>query len=178
MSNGNQFPGGHAAISISKPPSSLARGLPMLAACMPKLGCPLCWPALAALCSLCGLPFTMLNPLLIGITLLAIALLLITAIVRHTFSWPSGILLAGLSASLGARCWTAPVWVAYVATALVLSALIAELLGPGYFGNFMPSPRAKRDCPAVLCRAAQARNHERTQRSIETHGRHSPLPHL
>ena len=125
MGNAHQLRRGRTAISIRKPPSSLARGLPVLVACMPKLGCPLCWPALSALCSLCGLSFPILNPLLIGITLLAIALLLITAVSRHTFSWSSGLLVAGLFTNLGARFWTAPAWVTYVATALVLTALVA-----------------------------------------------------
>jgi hypothetical protein len=117
---------GAAATSIRKPPSSLVRVLPVFVACIPKFGCPLCWPALAALCSLCGLPFATLNPLLIGASLLGIALLLISAALQHTFRWPSGLLLAGLFATLGARLLAAPEWVGYVATVLVLTALVAE----------------------------------------------------
>jgi hypothetical protein len=166
MSDANQFRRGRTAISIRKPPSSLARRLPVLLACMPKLGCPLCWPALAALCSFCGLPFAILNPLLIGITLLAIALLLITAVSRHTFSWSSGLLAAGLSANLGARFWTAPAWVAYVATALVFTALVAEFLLPRHFAIITPSPHCMHNCRPALCGAAQRRNHE-AQHSIE-----------
>lgn len=157
MSNGDQLCRGPASISIRKPPSSLAGKLPVLLACVPKLGCPLCWPALAALCSLCGLPFAVLNPLLLGLTLLAIALLLITAAFRHTFSWPSGLLLAGLLTNLGSRSLEAPVWVAYVATGLVFTALIAEFFLPGHFAMTAAAPHCASSCRTVSasCRSQE-----------------------
>jgi len=146
MSNATEPCEGHAANSIHKPSSPIARGLPLLLACVPKLGCPLCWPALAALCSLCGLPFATLNPLLIGVTLLAIALLLFTAVSRHTFGWSSRLLLTGLLANLGARFWAVPVWVGYIAAALVLTVFVAEFLLPGHFAMITPSPHCIGNC--------------------------------
>ena len=149
MSNATQLCGRPATTSIRKPPPSLARRLPVLAACMPKLGCPLCWPALS-LCSLCGLPFATLNPLLIGITLLAIVSLLITAVSRHVFSWSSRLLLAGLFANLGTRFWVAPVWLGYVASGLVLTALVAEFLLTGNFVMITPLSHCTRNCRTVF----------------------------
>jgi hypothetical protein len=139
MSAAAPFCGGPKATSIAKPHWSLARVLPVLAACMPKLGCPLCWPALAALCSLCGVPFATLSPLLIGASVLAIALLLISAALRRGFGWASGLLLAGLCVNLGARLWAVPVWVVYVATALVLTGLVAEFFRPGRLAAITPA---------------------------------------
>jgi len=150
VSNATQLCGRRTAISTRMPPSSLARRLPVLAACIPKVGCPLCYPALAALCSLCGLPFATLNPLLIGVTLLGIALLLITAVSRHTFSWPSGLLVAGLFTNLGARFWAVPVWFGYVAAALVLTGFVAEILLPRRFVTTSLSPHCTRNCHAVF----------------------------
>ena len=139
MSSATQLREEPAANSIPKRPSPFVRVLPALVACIPKLGCPLCWPALAALCSLCGVPCTILNPLLIGVTLLIIALLLITALSRHSFSLSSGLLLTGLIANLGARLWAAPVWIGYVVAVLVLTALLVEFLFPAHFVRNTPS---------------------------------------
>lgn len=129
--------------------SKLARALPLLLACMPKLGCPLCWPALAALCSLFGLPFAALNPALIGVAVVAIAVLLISACVRQTFRWPSGLLLAGLVATLGTRLWASPAWVSYAAAASVLTAVVAEFLLSRRLATIAPSPHCPHNSGAV-----------------------------
>jgi hypothetical protein len=139
MSSATQLREEPVANSIHKRPSPFVRVLPALVACIPKLGCPLCWPALAALCSLCGVPCAALNPLLIGVTLLVIVLLLITALSRHSFSLSSGLLLVGLIANLGARLWAAPVWIGYVVAVLVLTALFVEFLLPAHFVRNTPS---------------------------------------
>lgn len=149
MNSVTQLCGEPAANSIGKPPSPFIRVLSALVACVPKLGCPLCWPALAALCSLCGVPCAALNPLLIGVTLLVIALLLITAALRHIFSLSSGLLLIGLIANLGARLWAAPVWVGYVVAALVLAALCVEFFLPAHFVMIMPSSHCMHSCRAA-----------------------------
>jgi hypothetical protein len=137
-------------IAVPRATSRLARALPLLVACMPKLGCPLCWPALAALCSLFGLPFAALNPALIGIAVAAIAILLISACVRQTFRWPSGLLLAGLVATLGTRLWTSPPWVGYAAAASVLTAVVAQFLLSGHFATIAPSPHCPRNGHTVV----------------------------
>src|SRR5271166_2756452 len=47
--------------------------VPALFAFLPKLGCPLCWPVLASVCSFLGLPFWLVNPILTAFTTVAAA---------------------------------------------------------------------------------------------------------
>jgi len=140
----------HPPIAVPRATSKLARALPLLVACMPKLGCPLCWPVLAALCSLLGLPYAALNPVLIGAAVAAIAVLLISACVRQRFRWPSGLLLAGLVATLGTRLWASPAWVGYAAAASVLTAVVAEFLLSRHLATITPSPHCPHHGHTVL----------------------------
>ncbi len=53
-------------------PSRSAASATVCMICVPKLGCPLCWPLLAALCSLMGVPFHYVDSVLLTLTALAL----------------------------------------------------------------------------------------------------------
>ncbi len=104
---------------------------------MPKLGCPLCWPAIAGICALLGLPFSYVNPLLTTLVVLGLVVLLIVAARQRAIAGCNGLAIAALLMILIARLNAWPVWVGYAGSAaLVVSAAWSWMaVHPGAAGS-------------------------------------------
>lgn len=126
------------------------------AACAPKLGCPLCWPALATLCSMLGVPFLYLNRITLAMTLLALAFCLPACLLRRDFrNGPLALVAASLVLSALYRCVGLPELFGYAATLGVLSAAVWNIFAA------MQAQKSRRATSACRLQQADARRYLR-----------------
>jgi hypothetical protein len=126
---------------ISEPaPRAVSRTVPsigtLMLALLPKFGCPLCWPVLAATLGLFGLPIKSLNNIVIAITALMLTLALI--LLLRTKDRAPYILLGISSAfALAYRLALLPAVAAYILMALVAAFLVFRQIQ--HFVRYAPS---------------------------------------
>lgn len=101
--------------------SALVRAATLVFACIPKVGCPLCWPLLAGACSFLGLPFSLLNPIITACTALALVATVVSVLKRRSSTLRSGLAIASLLAIFVFRVWALTPWVGYAGGAGMLA---------------------------------------------------------
>lgn len=107
--------------SVSSAP---ARAATLIFACIPKFGCPLCWPFLAGACSFLGLPFSLLNPIITACTALALVATVGTVLVKRSATLRSGLAIASLLSIFVCKVWVLPPWVGYAGSAGLLAVAV------------------------------------------------------
>jgi len=100
--------------------STVMRAASLAFACMPKLGCPLCWPVLAAVCSFTGLRFSLLDPMITECIALAVLAVFVSSLKRHRITPHAGVAITSLLTTLLYRVFTMPHWVGYAGFAGIL----------------------------------------------------------
>lgn len=95
--------------------------------CMPKLGCPLCWHAIAAVCGLFGLEFSALNPIITGAMVVTAVATLSAALRTGRFTASSTLLFASVFVMLAYRIWDLPVCVGYAGSLGILLSMAVRL---------------------------------------------------
>ena len=112
-------------------PDAAKGGITLCMALVPKIGCPLCWPVLAAVCSLVGVSIQVCNFLLTVITLLALATCSISLVREPSERGPTVLAIASLLLVLFYRVSNAPPALCYLGS---FGLLVSFAWGP--FRNF------------------------------------------
>jgi hypothetical protein len=116
-------------------PSGRALGpVSILFAFLPKLGCPLCWPVLASVCSFLGLPFSSLNPILTAFTAITAVVVIGLMVQERKIRGYAGLMAGSLLTILAYRLGGSPPWFGYLGGVGMLGAAA---------WNFISSPSGR-----------------------------------
>ncbi len=152
-------------------PSPLRAGTLALA-CIPKFGCPLCWPVLTGVCSLLGLPFSLLNPIITACTALALVAVVVSVLTERSPTPRSGLAIASLLAIFVGRVWALPPWVGYAGAAGMLAIASFNMLSrrkhPSTTGctELQPDARRKRETRPLLQRILNPQGERTREQSV------------